>query len=236
MRVALCFYGFFRLFENTYNSYVKNIVNVLDTDIFICSPNIKDENDNKIISNEFVENIFKEKLIKYKLFDYNSDIYKNLVSKYNLPEREYFLDWVGQSYRIFSMFHQIKQVLELKEQYERDNNFIYDAVILTRPDLDIIEPINFVGFDLNKIYFCGPPATPHIAPIIGSQQCINDHLLLSNSSNMSKIKYVYDLIPEFSKNGIIINNETVLGYLLIRYNIAITNKQFTRYNFVSVRK
>jgi len=233
VRIALCFYGFLRTFEKTHHSFINHLVNRGDVDVFLYSPNIRNDGDGSAVSSEYIVNNFRASLVNYNLFHYDTAVFKSLTSWLQLPEKEYWNSWVGDTYKSLSMFFQIMNVLCMKEQHEKKNNFEYDVVILSRPDIMIMEPFQF-DRDMTKVYFSGPPTTPHIAPIIGSNpiQYIADHIIMTNSKNMSGIKNVYNLIQWYSREGIIINNETLLGFYLIKNKIEIVNQKFTSYELM----
>jgi hypothetical protein len=226
MRVALCLYGFSRTFGQTYQSYIDYVINKLNGDIFIFIPNTKNLDDNTALNIDHFKTIFKDKLIKCELFTHDIEFFKNIVKENNLPEKVSWTWWQNETYKSFSMFYQIKNVLAFKEEHEINNNFKYDAVLLSRPDMRIVEKID-LNIDLNKVYFTGD----HCPPIIGlePQQFISDHLLLTNSDNMSLLKEIFDKIPEYHREGILINNETLIGFHFIKNGKEIVKQAFTHH-------
>jgi hypothetical protein len=236
-KACICFFGFLRTYEHTFQSYVEHITSKFDTDIFLYGQNIVDENDPTPVNIQTIKDIFGDRLIKYELFDYSIDFFKNVARNNNIPDtvslneesKRIFSDWTRETYKTFSMFYNIQGVLRLKEEYENTNNVKYDIVFLTRPDVKIISPIN-IGFDLNKVHYdeC------HIAPAHGSnpQGWLGDHLLMSNSKNISTLMNLYDKIPEYYKEGILVNNETLIYFHYKKYNIEITKSPFTKHSVI----
>jgi hypothetical protein len=137
-----------------------------------------------------------------------------------------FGNWNGETYKAFSMFYQIKKVLELKDRYEQENNFKYDVVFLTRPDTYLTVGVN-INFDLNRVYFDGC----HIAPAHRTNpQCwADDHILMSNSDNISCLGKIFDKIHEYHNEDILINNETLIYFHLKKNNIEIKQADFTQH-------
>ena len=88
-----------------------------------------------------------------------------------------------------SSAYSVKKVIELKKQYEIENNFQYDMVILTRYDIAIQPLIDtypqmdiYVYFERLKNNYDGR---------------IKDYIFVSNSSNMDKYAELYDKLDSY---------------------------------------
>jgi hypothetical protein len=218
LRTAICFFGFLRNYQLSLPSYIEHMVQPFNTDIFMFCPMQQN-------AEECIKDIFKDKLIYYELFDHNIDYFKSIVSLNNIPQTQRIGGWEGQTYKSFSMFYQIKRSINLMHRYEEDNNFRYNIVFLIRPDAKILKPVN-VNFDFtNAIY----SDERHKSIVWNSkpQLTASDHLLMSNSNNISKLKDIYDVIPSYHKEGILINNETLIGFHLFKNNIKFVFNPFT---------
>ncbi len=85
---------------------------------------------------------------------------------------------------MFSKFYSGKMANELKRQYEIENGFRYDMVMLTRYDLAYLVDFDFSKFKKDKFYAI-PPISHH---------GINDLWFISNSENMDNFCQIYDWI------------------------------------------
>jgi hypothetical protein len=223
MRVALCFFGFMRTYKICYPSFLERIVNAFDADVFLYAPSITNDDNQTIVTMEEIQNIYKNKLIKCELYNYSIEFLKEEVKKMNIPEWSKWNAWEKEAWKIISMFYHMKKVVEFKDEYELNNNFKYDIVFLARPDIEILTAID-INYDMNKIYY----DEVHISPVHGSDPglYIGDHLFMSKSENISLFKEIYDIIPQFSKDGIVVNNETIIGFFFKKRNIEVIHNTF----------
>jgi hypothetical protein len=79
------------------------------------------------------------------LFENNS-VYNEEISKKILK----LTDFSGLSFAL-----SIKKAIQLSEEYQQENNFKYDLVIIYRPDLILFKDINMTDYDVQKIYSNG---------------------------------------------------------------------------------
>ena len=98
---------------------------------------------------------------KMKLFEDNK-IYYNEINKaaQNISQSIEDIDKPNQqNFRVASAALSLKKVIELKEQYESDNNIKYDIVILFRYDILLFKNMNLQNYqDLdNNVYVDGHP-------------------------------------------------------------------------------
>ena len=153
LRVAVCISGYLRTFERTAPSFVKNVLEPLNADLFIYAPNKKGvswasakKKHSSIISQEDLDSdsLSLEKIEKHYpanrikkcvLWDYDQSIFKNDYYDQNPKTID------GRDYRrTLSMFYHIEKCNNLKTEYEKENNFEYDIVIRTRSDLVFFTP------------------------------------------------------------------------------------------------
>lgn len=82
-----------------------------------------------------------------------------MIDKYHILKPEYYKysdvnrykGSIRHVYNIHSMVESIYLSNNLKTQYEYNNNFIYDCVIRSIFDLNIIKDIKFENYDMNKL-------------------------------------------------------------------------------------
>jgi len=150
---------------------------------------------------------------------------KNLVKKYNLPEKNFINQDV---YRIFAIQNNIQKVINAKKQY--------DCVILTRLDLClnskliIPEDLNKVTFPIGEGYYPNMKRKIGCAKVFGSNYSLNDQLLISNSEIMNNLANIYDIIPKYyNLNSEYLNNETLIGQYCLLNNIAFSQQDIINY-------
>lgn len=87
----------------------------------------------------------------------------------------------------FSYSYSFNRVLELKSQYEKENNFKYDLVIVSRFDILLKEVPNFYTLDTKHLYFLDKTPLKY-----------GDDMICGSSSAMDTFKKLYiDVVPFF---------------------------------------
>jgi hypothetical protein len=153
----------------TYNS-IKNIINKYNPDIFLHSWSKKYEKEIYELYKPKKFLVEEQKIFDINLENYGINIESNIdewkisnnmkegyIRQYkHLKDKNYFFKELQlQAFRSSSKWYSSKISLELKKEYEEENNFKYDLVILTRFDLslrchqdfNILSKINFYNID-----------------------------------------------------------------------------------------
>jgi hypothetical protein len=244
MRIALCIAGFLRSFEYTiaiWNYRLRNF----NTDVFIFAPNIYntpleentyDAQKSEFINLNLISSAFGSKLKVIQLYDYNSQKYKEIIKNNNIPTLNKFDQF---TYRILSMHYNIQEVSKLQQNYS--NN--YDLVMISRADLDIYSDFDFSALNLDYINY---PKFHGISPqgnrkegaaaVVGTNFGFNDQMFVGIPENMKIFNNIYDKIPEYYKDNIEINSETLLGYHCINNNIKFEGTDFITYDILRQAK
>ena len=114
----------------------------------------------------------------------------------------------------FSMFYTMMESLNLKSNYEKENNFKYDLVIRTRFDISLESTLDPTGFNLTKGIY-----SPDVC---GNPKVISDWFNFGISENMDVYKEIYPNIVEFFKQGVMITSgEELITHMLKIKNIPI---------------
>jgi hypothetical protein len=142
-----------------------------------------------IIENDS-ENL-RKLLEKYKLnnYDYNSC----LTSKNKLNDNEsHYHDLTNA--RSFNQYYFAQQVIELKKNYEKENNFKYDLVFRIRPDIYFVDVNNVSSINLSDDRLLGKsdhsknswPNSIFVTHMFVKSGCgqITDHCFIGNSESM----------------------------------------------------
>lgn len=223
IRIAILFYGYARTFDQLAHNYIRILPK--DSDIFINTYDTyySTVDGDAINSNEIVtytdeqrfKQVFGNRLRKFVKNPYCHDKFTKLIKHYEIEE----INSVNQkTYRTYAFFNSMNQVIKLKQEYEIENNFKYDCVILTRLDLKIMDRI-VIPQNLNKLncadgegYVNGIRRTD-LAQVYGTNRKLNDQILIGNSKIIDELKNIYYLISYYNKiKNIMVNNETLLGW------------------------
>lgn len=129
----------------TYNHLRKHILEKYETDIFInCINENKEEIKDKL--NSVFNPIYLE-VENQKKFGISREI-----SLIEMKDEAYNGNTLGQTLRVISEKYSMFKCLKAVENYEDNNNFNYDFVILLRLDQIFLKDIKFEELDKNLIY------------------------------------------------------------------------------------
>jgi hypothetical protein len=221
MKVALMTYGYMRSFAQTISSLKEHLIIPYDTDVFISTyetfygrkerdPHNSLENPGNLTVDQLQFPLYPH--LKDLLLEWHDiDHYKREVDRMKLPEKNFMGAF---TFRSLSMMDSIRKVIGLRKKYEQANHIKYDIVILARPDL-IIAKFDIKNLDMNIVN----GSISHQAPVLGSEYMFGDHMLISKSENIDIFSSLYDNIEKLYKQGITINNETLMCYHLLQNNI-----------------
>jgi len=158
--------------EACYNSIKKHIIDSnpeYDFDVFIHCWEL-------VLEKDMVE-LYKPKLYKFE----DNLLYKEeILSKIGEQTKKTY-DYSQCSHALST-----KKSLELKDEYEKTNNFVYDTVILYRPDLLLWKDIILNRYLSNNIY------------VNKWHSYTADFHFVMSSENATKLKWMYDNINKSS--------------------------------------
>ena len=209
MKIAACFSGRIRNFEDTFPYFKKNLFDKYDVDTFFFgSPN----------KNGLHQNLceFKKLYKPKKIIINNHDYYNKLDSEYKFGGP------------ISKMWCNIYNSNKLREQYEEENNFKYDYVFRIRPDFFFIRRLKNIGINLceiddNSIMIPYKWNFPEIHPMGKS-----DIIAMGTSISMSKYANLFKNINKFVNETPIMytgnpnpHPESLLGIYLNSININV---------------
>ncbi|ETX12581.1 hypothetical protein MUS1_03070 [Marinomonas ushuaiensis DSM 15871] len=227
MRIALCFYGLVGSKANkdgagtsldptiAYNLNNDNLIlnnNKLghDVDVFIHS--WSHEKRDELISLYHPKFHLIEKQIDFpssKSITYNRDFSEKLsmlVSALKNPCGIFGLleNKKKEAFRAYSRWYSSKKVLELKKEYEQENDFEYDCVMVMRLDVGFYSQLNFSELDMNNFY----ASNWNISPTKENNRKYDqenhnvgkgflDFWFISNSKNMNEFARLYENITSY---------------------------------------
>lgn len=148
-----------------------NVLSAYDCDIFLHS-----------WSNEYRDTIIDlYKPVKYLIQPQEMFGYTGSMLEYSHPE-------IGQSFRTLSRYTSLYRSMQLKRQYELDNNFVYKWVLAIRYDLVFLTKLDMNKYDNTYFYIC---KEPHWKDAFAEHH-LDDRIFLASSINMD----TYSLISE----------------------------------------
>jgi hypothetical protein len=205
MKIALLIAGTTRNYLENYPTWKTCLLDLFDTDIFFHTYNImgyQNNTKNNIGNNvePIFDNDFNEKLLldilkpkSYKIDDFKI---KLEYFKTTIPSQLIYTSLAYPEY-IKSQFYSIEQAYKLCEEYQKNNNIIYDVVVKIRFDTIFIDKFLESDFKLvidSKILLCGNPGITKMAIKNGCTLCIE----LSNNNKKptrcQKHTFVSDIV------------------------------------------
>ena len=202
MKVALCLCGIVGSAEDKYGIgkqldykialqyYEKNFLNINDVDVFIHTWSVDQR-----------QGLEKDYKPVRSLYEPQIHFHPNL-----------------QTHSIRSRWYSTQKVIELKKQYEKENNFIYDCVFIARLDLALLKPLDLANYDMKYFYASHWNDKEGIIHHLG--RGFLDLWFFSNSKNMDKFGDLYENIESYTNNNRIMSREhvtRVVGENNIRY-------------------
>lgn len=244
MKIAVCFAGFLRSFPAMIGNWNYRL-REYDVDYYIHAPTTYytppdektyDINTPQIVDIPFIQECIGPRLKGLNLFSYDSNVFKEKCILYNIPEYNGFQQY---TYRILSYHYNIQQVVKMYQS----SNIHYDYVLITRSDLNLYTDFNFHILDRNKInypVFHGLTLQGQlkngVAGVVGTPYAFNDQMFVGKSEQMGIFNSIYDVIPSYYSEGVMINSETLLGVHCLRHNIPFGTNDFIKYDILRFAK
>jgi hypothetical protein len=140
MRIALCFSGQLRTFEECFPYIEDNLIKANPQHEFDMIGYFN--SDNNLIYDELKDYPFKLLLVE-------PDVeLPNLMYQDN----KYTINYPPRSKAVFYQLYAIQNANKLRKQYEQDNNFEYDFVVRIRPDFKYLDSVDLSNLEFDKIY------------------------------------------------------------------------------------
>jgi hypothetical protein len=224
MKTAVCISGQPRFFDVGYHFINQNIIKPNDCDVFLHAWYDKSKN-NKEYScaswNEGMSDCSHNDTDKFLLEMYQPKLHLFEPEHESFPTprdiEEYKTKNTTDSTAniIFSMFNSICKSIQLKEQYEKENDFTYDCVVRLRYDCAVIDPMNLEDISKhndfkNSIYYCDVIRNPNV-------MC--DYFNFGNSENMNKYAEIFDNLDSYwNEDKAVMCGEEMLTYHITKHH------------------
>lgn len=229
MKVALCFYGLLGgtkgkagdktgssldVLNLAYKHFKEHLLDVNDIDVFIHS---WDED----LQKEIIElyNPVKSKFEKQKVFSIESP----LVDTPRVQNH-------------YSRWYSSKEVIKLKSDYEKENNFKYDFVALSRQDIAWQTNVNFSEYETDCFYV--PNWRQHFTgelmgyPYGAYSRSLQDIFFFGNSDDINQVVVIYDNIVKYSKESPqLMGNKGISNHRLLFYQLEKMDFIFSKLRF-----
>jgi len=176
----------------------KYVLKNNDIDIFIFSWEVDKEK-------EFIENLNPKRMKLIPQIDF--EIPEHLKGKNDKRVLAHYSRWYG-----------VKEVMKLKKEYEKENNFKYDLVVNARFDLCYNRPFDFSKLPVNQFHI---PIHPN-RPMYGwpaEQPEILDHIFASNSDMMNEYSFLFDHLDEYTLPGQCPQWNTISNHFLMVWHL-----------------
>jgi hypothetical protein len=211
MKIAVCLSGGVKFHQNSLSS-LKKLLPTTSLKVFIHTYEIEDINlfnsnswSKKHSSSDDFEsiiNLYKADRFLIENFDKKKQEFTELFNKW---EKKHLL--VRNDLGVISMFYSIYKSNELKCEYEKNNNIIFDRVIRMRFDSNIFEPLNLENFTGLNI------------PLGNDYGGINDQFAIGDSKYMDIYSNVIKNLENLT--NILYHPETILYTHLNMMNLKI---------------
>ena len=191
MRVALCLSGLIGNAEKWLQGaeldyryghlYLKkSILDFGNVDVFIHSYSMEHQ--------EGIEQLYKPVV---SVFEPNLDFkLRDEITKEELP--------TPYAYCLKSMWYSRNKSVELVLEHEKENNFEYDLVLLTRFDIALFKKFEFDKYDTSKLYIAGPIMATRTQENQVVPHKINDLYFMAKSNMLHKVTKVTDTYEDIA--------------------------------------
>lgn len=210
-RVAICLSGFLRTFDKNYISFLHNVLERMNADVFIHTwdtlGNPNNSNDNPV--SKLSTASFKQKINTY----YNpKSLIIEPIKHFNISPLMREKSISHDTHSVLCMYYKVRACNDLKMAYEKLHDFKYDCVIRCRTDLNFKTPFILNELDdFTKVYF----------PMYGDYGGYNDQFAFSSSEHMDIYSTVFNHIEDYLRQGIMLNPEALLKYHLTKNKLSI---------------
>jgi hypothetical protein len=196
MKIAICLSGFLRTWEYSKPSFLKNLIQDHDCDLFIHTYKqnyfeYSSQREDIIYSEEEIMSMFEgfnvrsiviedRDLIKTTIEE-DSRKYEN-INNYKIQIKESSSNknnYVNLGIRIYDQLRKLHLCNELRKDYQKNNDVKYDFIVKTRFDMLYIDKINWDSFTNDKIIYngnggCG--GSPDDLVGIGKEDAMNAYM------------------------------------------------------------
>lgn len=246
MKVAICFSGAIRNFDDCIGSTLKYFINNFENpDIFLHMWTFNDSDTTKNITYNFkwrkdnsdtneILSILNPK--KYVIEEYTNQSEQLILSQSNIQVDKFDSEQKkNYGFNCCSMYWKILQSFKLAEEYSIENNFEYDLIIRARLDFiweDHIIPSDFNNLTDDNIFLIKDRYATC------SKLITNDKFFAGNYNTMKKMCDIFNYIKTYQDEDILIEGQTINELHIKKMNFKVNwiGNLKTYYKFMNRHK
>ena len=236
-KIALCYSGRPRSYQECYKNH-KDYFRLGQKDVDVFAHMWFDED---LVGSQFRTDVGQGTWPDSSVKDWIDENWKPKKIIYEKPR--YFADMFADTWQTkwkathpkdnqISMFYGIEQAINLKKQYEEENNFKYDYVVRMRSDLLWMQhpgPIKFEDYDQNKLHSFNVNPGPDWIQTGVKDFAILDIIAWGGSEVMDKYGKIYSNLQRITEEGCpMFSPDTSLGYNAK----VINNLEYQKHNWI----
>ena len=160
VKIAVCFFGHLRTFKTCASHLKSNLLKRYDCDLFMHTWSTYNHNTVTHHENRDIKGFVKEKEIVSVYGEFKKIIIEKQVVEEMGTVNVTWSDKKVSLFGLYSLYHSMKTAFSLCSQYSRQNGVEYDLVVMIRPDIALLDPLDLDGYmscvpaeELERAYF-----------------------------------------------------------------------------------
>jgi hypothetical protein len=222
MRIAILLSGQPR-FTQDFFLFLSNLTGYDQADWFVYITNNNHPNSLSLISKDWMN--FEPAWAREKIQSWLP--INNIIQSLEISDHEQLEIFPVQNLlecnieNVQKQFYHIYRADMLRQQFETQNNFVYDLIIRTRPDLGLTSQVNLKDLNIQDSQIIMPHNDWH-----GTPKC-NDQFAIGNSRNMKLYSDLFINLKRHNDAGSWFHPESILGYHLNSNGVQCIDGNFT---------
>ena len=160
MKVAVCFFGHLRTFKECAPHLKHNLLNRYDCDLFMHTWSTYNHHTVTHHENRDIKGIVDKDTITSAYGEFKEIAIEEQIVKGMGTVNVTWSDKKVSLFGLYSLYHSMKVSYFLCEKYAKQNNIEYDLVVMIRPDIALLDPLELDTYissipsdELGKAYF-----------------------------------------------------------------------------------
>ena len=211
MKVAVCLSGQLRSFKRSYESLYNNIIEPTEADVYVYAWNFETKENNEVTKRFSEDGSIEELLNLYSPKECILEDCERFLSDKNFDFPTKAPETIAD--RMMCMFY-----TNLK-CYEQAGQNDYDIIFRCRTEIEYERPISTDDLNMAQERLIIPKG-------LDGRDGYQDSFAFGTSENMKTYSSVYDKIPEYSDDNIMIHPEFILKHHLKQNKVPIERIEF----------
>lgn len=160
MKIAVCFFGHLRTFKECAPHLKHNLLNRYDCDLFMHTWSTYNHHTVTHHENRDIKGIVDKSTITSTYGEFKEIAIEEQIVKEMGTVKVTWSDKKVSLFGLYSLYHSMKVSYSLCEKYAKQNNIEYDLVVMIRPDIALLDPLELDTYissippdELGKAYF-----------------------------------------------------------------------------------